>query len=69
MVSEESAAGKGGRRRRCQRRRGQQRVRGQVGITNSVDVNASQLRGTVEDRGASWAEVHGVAKCRTPLSG
>ena len=30
--------------------------------TNSVDMNLSKLREIVEDRGASWATVLGVAK-------
>ena len=38
------------------------------GITDSVDVNLSKLRETLEDRGAWHAVVHGVAKSGTQLS-
>ena len=32
------------------------------GITDSVDMNLSKLQVTVKDRGAWFAEVHGVAE-------
>ena len=44
---------------------GQQRVRWLDSITDSVDVNLSQLWGIVEDRGAWRAVVRGVAKSLT----
>ena len=37
-------------------------------ITDSVDVNLSKLQEIVEDRGASHAAVHEVAKSWTQLS-
>ena len=37
-------------------------------ITDSVDMNLSKLEGTLEDRGAWHAVVHGVAKSQTGLS-
>ena len=37
-------------------------------ITDSTDMNLSQLQKTVEDRGAWHAAVHGVTKSRTQLS-
>ena len=45
-----------------------QRMRWLDGITDSTDLNACKLLETVEDRGVWRAAVHGVAKCRTPLS-
>ena len=42
-----------------QRRRGRQRTRGSDGITDSVDLNQSKLRETVEDTGASSAKTMG----------
>ena len=38
------------------------------GITNSVDMSLSKLRGFVIDRGAWCAVIHGVAKSQTRLS-
>ena len=40
-----------------------------AGITDSTDMSLSRLQETVEDRGAWYAAVHGVAKPRTQLSG
>ena len=50
------------------RRRGRQRMRWLDGITDSIEVNVSELRELVMDREAWLAVIHGVAKSRTQLS-
>ena len=49
------------------RRRGRQRMRWLDGITDSIDLNLSELREMVMNREAWRAVIHGVAKSRTRL--
>ena len=51
-----------------QRRRERQRMRWLDSITDSMDMNLSKFWDIAENRGASSALIHGVAKNRTRLS-
>ena len=52
----------------CRRRRGRQRMRWLESITNSMDINLSELQEIVKDREVGRAVVHGVTKSQTWFS-
>ena len=50
------------------RRRGRRRMRWLESITDSLDMNLRKPQGSMKDREAWHAVVHGVTKCWTKLS-
>ena len=64
LIGKDTDAGK----HLSKRRRGQQRVRWLDSITNSMNINLSELWEIVEDRGVWRAAVHAVAKNWTQFS-
>ena len=53
---------------RGRRRRGQQRMRWLDGMTDSMDVNLSELQELVMDRESWRAVIHGFAQSQTRLN-